>query len=268
MADFDKLNFYSRLLGCKTLNLILSWQMPIQNFPIDLNCDLGEGLENDAFLMPLLGSCNIACGGHYGNNSSITKTLLLAKLYEVNAGAHPSIPDRVNFGRNWMYFSQDYLRDSILNQLQNFHVICNELKIPMHHIKPHGALYNKAAKDENIANLILDLIQEFFPNTPIYCPPQSVILNLAKNRCMDFRIELFADRTYQDDMSLTPRNIPKALLTSDDDVLEQVRNIIYHQRIISLTGKFIPVQADTLCIHSDNPNVLNLLKSIEAEFSK
>jgi 5-oxoprolinase (ATP-hydrolysing) subunit A len=256
------------LIGCKTLNLILSWQMPIQNFPIDLNCDLGEGLENDALIMPLLGSCNIACGGHYGNNSSISKTLLLAKQYEVNVGAHPSIPDRVNFGRSWLDISQDYLRDSILTQLQNFHIICNELKIPMHHIKPHGALYNQASKDENISNLILDLIQEFFPKTSLYCPPPSVMLSLAKNRDMDFRIELFADRTYQDDLSLTPRNLPNALLTSEKDVLEQVKNIIYHERITSLTGKSIPVQADTLCIHSDNPNVLNLLKSIEKEFSK
>lgn len=233
---------------------------------LDLNCDLGEGMKNDALLMPFLSSCNIACGGHSGGEQSIRRSLLLAKEFGVKAGAHPSFPDRINFGRVLLQMGEDELYKSLLDQIQLFKKVCDSLQMKMHHIKAHGALYNLAAKDPKTAALLVRLIKTNFPDTYLYCPPKSEIFEKAKQEYIPVKVELFADRTYQDDLSLLPRSIPKALLTAPDEVLDQVRKIVNLGKIRSNTGTLIPVQGDTLCIHGDNPNALEILKSITQEF--
>lgn len=233
---------------------------------LDLNCDLGEGMGNDALLMPFLGSCNIACGGHAGNSLSMRQSILLAKKFGVKVGAHPSFPDKINFGRVLIQIEEKELYQSILDQIQEFKIICEGLKIKMHHIKAHGALYNHAARDPKTAALIVRLIKTNFPDSYLYCPPKSEIFERAVDENLPVKVELFADRTYQDDLSLLPRSLPKALLTTPSEVLDQVKNIVNEGGIRSNTGKFIPVKGDTLCIHGDNPNALEILKSISEEF--
>ncbi len=233
---------------------------------MDLNCDLGEGLDIDAKLMPYLGSCNIACGGHYGNDDSIIKAINLAKKFGVKTGAHPSYPDTINFGRRKMDISEEKLTDSLLNQIQCFQKHCKDLDYPMHHIKPHGALYNHAANDAKTARLILDLMSKYFPDSFLYCPPQSIFEIMAKGRGINHKLEAFADRGYQDDLSLLPRTHPKALLVDPGSVIAHIHPIIRHQRVKTISGKMLPLEADTLCVHGDNPNAVSILEAITREY--
>ena len=128
--------------------------------PIDINCDLGEGIGNDAEIMPYINSCNIACGGHFGDLQTIKETILLAQKYAVKVGAHPSFPDKENFGRKLMTLSDNDLMDSISQQIKLFHQACNETGARMHHVKLHGALYNLAAKDSHIAELVIQAFKQ------------------------------------------------------------------------------------------------------------
>jgi UPF0271 protein len=159
------------------------------------------------------------------------------------------------------------LQHSLLAQIQHFKTICDSLQIKMHHVKAHGALYNHAAKDPKTAALLVRIMKQNFPDTYLYCPPKSKILEEAIKENIPIRVELFADRTYQDDLSLLPRSLPKALLTAPDEVLDQVKNIVNLGVIRSNTGKLIPVQGDTLCVHGDNASALEILKIIAEEFN-
>lgn len=228
---------------------------------LDINCDLGEGLSNDAALMPYLGSCNIACGGHAGDRESILQTLAIAKKHKVMAGAHPSYPDILNFGRKVVPMAKDKLYQSILKQIQLFSDCCKEASYPMHHVKAHGALYNQAAKDTDTAEVLTAVMTNHFPNTPLYCPPGSVLLERAKTVGLTVVQEAFADRAYREDLSLVSRDLPGAVLHDPRSALEQVLNISAGF-VKTDTGKRVPIEAQTICIHGDNPNALDILKVI------
>jgi len=229
---------------------------------LEINCDLGEGLDNDALLMPLIHSCNIACGGHAGDERSMKNTVSLAKKFKVKAGAHPSYPDRENFGRNVMDISMSALKNSLKQQITSFLQISKAEDYPMHHIKPHGALYNELAKNPELAEMLVDLLNNYFPGTFLFCPPQSEIEKIAKKYGVPLMLEVFADRNYHPDFSLVPRSHPQALITDPNLVLAHVENLVINKRIRTLEGLEIPIQADTLCIHGDNPNALEILKSL------
>lgn len=234
---------------------------------LDINCDLGEGLANDDLLMPYLDSCNIACGGHSGDEKSILKAIQSAKHHQVKIGAHPSFPDRTNFGRKIMDISEVELKNSLKAQLDLFFDIASKEGQQVNHIKPHGALYNHAAKDTATASLILELIQKYFGGTKIYCSPQSKVEILAMEYGLPVFREVFADRSYQDDGSLTPRHLPDAVFTSADVVIAHLKWIIEKGCIKTLSGNTIQVQADTLCVHGDNPAALPILKAIQKTFA-
>jgi UPF0271 protein len=241
--------------------------MDKQNFPFDINCDLGEGLPNDAALMPYLGSCNIACGGHAGNENTIRETIRLAKLHQVKIGAHPSYPDPLNFGRIKMEISLDSLRKSLITQLSLFKNISKEEITDIHHIKPHGALYNFSATDYDTATVILDILEEQFPGSYLYCPPHSLMERLANERGIAIKREVFADRNYNEDGSLVGRYFPNAVITDDRQVLEHIKAMVENGQIRTANGQRITVQAETLCIHGDNPNALGILKNIHNYFN-
>ncbi|SMD44585.1 UPF0271 protein [Aquiflexum balticum DSM 16537] len=238
-----------------------------QNFPFDINCDLGEGLSNDALLMPFLGSCNIACGGHAGNAQSITETIRLAKKNQVKIGAHPSYPDHLNFGRLKMDISIESLKNSLVSQLSAFKTISKKENVEIHHIKPHGALYNFSANDHATASLILDILENQFSGCFLYCPPNSLIAQLAEERGIPIKKEVFADRNYNDDGSLVNRAESNAVITEPDKALEHIKIMIAEGKIRTINNKYIPVQADTICIHGDNPNALEILKNINKTFN-
>ena len=228
---------------------------------IDINCDLGEGRGNDAELMPYLDSCNIACGGHFGDHKSMTTTIKLAIKYGVKLGAHPSFPDRQNFGRKLMNLSAEELQNSIHHQLVNFMSVCEELKVEMHHIKLHGALYNLVAKDPEIAAIVLNVFAEVKAEVRIYIPYQSVIAILAEDY---FQIvyEAFIDRHYHRDLSLVSRADDNALITDLDEAWQQMSSIINEGQLISVEGDIVEIKADTFCLHGDEKNAVDLVRHI------
>ena len=149
---------------------------------MDINCDLGEGMGNDDAIMVYLGSCNIACGGHAGDQQTMRHTVIMAKEHQVKIGAHPSFEDEVNFGRKEIVVERELLKSQLLQQILHLKEIAGSLGIGLHHVKPHGALYNMAAKSADMAELIIEVMQELDESIFLYVPFNSVIEDLAKQR--------------------------------------------------------------------------------------
>ena len=229
---------------------------------ININCDLGEGRGNDEKIMPLIHSCNIACGGHYGDASSMRTSIRLAKKYGVKCGAHPSFPDKENFGRKEMNISKMELMQSIRQQIVDFKNICLEEGMEMSHIKLHGALYNLAAKDIGFAQTTLAAIKMSQTIVPIYAPYQSVIARLAKGH-FEIVLEAFADRRYHKDLSLVSRTRADAVITDKNQAWQQILMIANEQRVHTVEGEEVPIQADTFCVHGDQKNAVEILDFIK-----
>jgi 5-oxoprolinase (ATP-hydrolysing) subunit A len=237
--------------------------MPIE-LQMGINCDLGEGLGVDHLYMPYIQSCNIACGGHFGDQESIVKTLKLAKKYGVKAGAHPSYPDKYHFGRKVILISAEALEQSLFEQIFLFKECCLQLSIPMHHVKLHGALYNQAATDPQTATIICSLMSKKFPDIPLLGLPDSAIEEKARKFGVPFFREAFADRAYDIDGKLLSRLQPDALITDPELAFNQVYNIIYREKVAVSGGTWLKLKADTICVHGDNPNALEILKKIHS----
>lgn len=230
---------------------------------IDINVDLGEGFPNDVVLMPLISSCNIACGGHAGNVASMLKTVRLAKKHKVKIGAHPSFPDVENFGRLPMKISDTELFSSLLEQIRNLQNVLDSEGVVMHHIKPHGALYNMANTDKAIATTIVNVIKAFHTDVLLYAPSTSVIAHMAMQEGIPVVYEAFADRNYNADLSLVSRTKANALITERTHIFEHVFAIATTGKVTTVKGKAVALKADTFCIHGDNPEAVNLLKYLK-----
>lgn len=228
---------------------------------IDINCDLGEGMGNDAQIMPYISSCNIACGGHYGDEISISETIKLALKHQVKIGAHPSFPDKLNFGRKIIDISENDLYDSLCQQILLFSQTCDEIGTRMNHVKLHGALYNLAAKDHKIAKIVLKSLNACCLDTTIYAPYQSVLAKLAKG---DFNVlfEAFADRRYHRTLQLVSRDRDDAVITDADEVWKHLSNMIENGEVQTVEGESIAIKADTYCVHGDQPNAQELVQYI------
>jgi 5-oxoprolinase (ATP-hydrolysing) subunit A len=218
---------------------------------IDLNCDLGEGFPFDAQLMPFITSANIACGFHAGDRDTIKRTIECALKNKVAVGAHPSYPDRENFGRLSMALSGTELATMLEEQLYIFNGVAQSMGAPLHHIKLHGALYNDAAGDEVLATSVVRTLKAIAPRTILYGLSGSVFNHTAQRNGLKVAREVFADRTYQSNGSLTPRSQPGALIDNEEQSLQQVLRIALEQRVQTVDGDFIPLEADTVCIHGD-----------------
>jgi len=229
---------------------------------IDLNCDMGEGMDNDALLMPLISSANIACGYHAGDDSIMRATVALAKQSGVSIGAHPGFADRENFGRTEMQLSNNELYQLVWDQLNILQTITRELDTQLHHVKPHGALYNMAARDASMARVICQAVKDFNPTLIFYGLSGSYLISEAKLLGLSTASEVFADRTYQDNGSLTPRSQPNALIHDHAISLKQVLQMIQEQTVLSVTGKTIPLSAETICIHGDGAHALSFAQHI------
>jgi 5-oxoprolinase (ATP-hydrolysing) subunit A len=229
---------------------------------IDLNCDMGEGMDNDAKLMPLISSANIACGYHAGNDSIMRATVELAKQSGVSIGAHPGFADKENFGRTEMQLSSNELYQLIWDQLVIMQTITQEASVAMHHVKPHGALYNMAACDVVMARIICQAVKDFDANLILYGLSGSYLISEAKALGLTTASEVFADRTYQDNGSLTPRSQPNAMIHDQVSSLAQVLQMIQEQTVVSVTGKTIPISAETICIHGDGTHAVSFAQQI------
>tara|TARA_B100000470_G_C19756742_1_gene376354 strand:- start:155 stop:886 length:732 start_codon:yes stop_codon:yes gene_type:complete len=236
----------------------------MKNLKIDINADVGEGIGNEDQLFPLISSCNIACGGHAGNLETMLSVVRLAKKNNLKIGAHPSFPDRKNFGRKIMNISKDKLVKSLKNQIQALRNILIQENVDLNHIKPHGALYNFASNDKETARIIIDLTKEI--NTKLYAPYSSLISKMAREEGVKICNELFIDRNYNSNLTLVSRDNPNALIENSNEMFKHVYNII-NNKIISVDKKEISVEFDTLCIHGDNPNAIELLEELHLKLN-
>lgn len=230
-------------------------------YHIDINADLGEGIGNDEQIMPLISSCSIACGGHFGNKESIKNTIQLAKKYRVKIGAHPSFPDRDNFGRKLLTLTKRKLQETISAQLNLFLEVCHSEDIEMHHVKLHGALYNYAAKDAPTADAIVEAILETQIRPILYVPPNSILAEKAKN-LLPLWYEAFIDRRYHNDGTLVSRMLEDAVILDNKSAWNQLKQLVVKGSVNTIEGQEIPLQADTFCIHGDTPQALGILKFI------
>ena len=221
---------------------------------IDLNADLGEspiaianGTQQQ--LLQFITSANIACGGHAGDPATMRTTIQQCQKSNVAIGAHPSYPDRTNFGRTQIEISPAHLTASLTAQVESLIEIANELGVPVTHLKPHGALYNAAAQDARLAQIIVDSVRHH-PHLILYGLRGSVMLDVFQKAGFRTAREAFADRAYQPDGTLRPRHLPGAVLTDPHQIAAN---------ILALTH-----QADTICIHSDTKNAPEIAQAVRA----
>lgn len=227
-----------------------------------INCDMGEGLDNDNLLMPYIDAANIACGFHAGNLETIKKTIELAQKNNVQIGAHVSYHDKENFGRKEMQLSKEVVYDIVAEQLFLFSNIAKQMGQEVTHVKPHGALYNQAAKDFTLATTIAIAVFDHLPSAVFYGLSGSVMMQAAKKLGLTTAHEVFADRAYLKDGSLCPRNIAGSVFTNEESVAAQVSLLMKEKKIKTMDGAVIDVAAETICIHADTPNALSFAKTI------
>lgn len=235
--------------------------MTIQN--IDLNCDMGEGMSNDAALMPFISSANIACGAHAGDEHTMHQTVALAMQYGVAIGAHPSFDDKGNFGRTEMQLTIPELYMLVQQQVKLLDKICAAAGATLHHVKPHGALYNMAAKEATFSAAIAKAIFDLNPALILYGLSGSHLISEAEKLGLKTASEVFADRTYRDDGSLTPRSQANALIEDEAIAMKQILQFIQQKTVTSTSGKTISLQADTICIHGDVKHAVAFAKRTE-----
>lgn len=229
---------------------------------MDINCDLGEGIGHDADLMPYLSSCNIACGGHAGDRETMLSTMRLAKEHDVKIGAHPSFEDRPNFGRKEMYVPRERLRSQMIHQIAELAALARLEDVEIHHVKPHGALYNMAARSSDLARLIVNVLGFFKEDLVLYVPFGSQMERKAKEAGVPHALEAFADRNYDDSFALVSRSDPKAVITDPKEIRERVERMIRKGEVVSATGKVRQVDISTICIHGDNPAAVDIAREL------
>jgi len=229
---------------------------------VDLNCDIGEGCGNDAELMRYISSANIACGFHAGDEATMRRTVELALENGVAIGAHPGYGDRENFGRTEMRLTADELRRLILDQLEALQAVCDEFGAKIRHIKPHGALYNQGAKDPELAATISETVANIDRHLVLYGLSGSHLISEAEKVGLKTASEVFADRAYRDDGTLTPRSQPNALITETETSLTQVLDMVKYGRVRSTEATMVAIKAETICIHGDGPNAVSFAETI------
>jgi len=215
---------------------------------IDLNCDLGEGAGHDSELMPLITSANIACGGHAGDETTMRATVALAQRHGVAVGAHPGFCDRANFGRKELALPAEAVRQLVADQIAALARFG-----PLRHVKPHGALYNLAARDRATAEAVAEAVAGAGQLT-LFALAGSELARAGRRRGLRVAEEVFADRAYERDGSLTPRSRADALIKSEEAAVAQVLRMVRESVVRARDGTDVPIVADTVCLHGDGPD--------------
>ncbi|KGQ24004.1 LamB/YcsF family protein [Gallibacterium anatis] len=229
---------------------------------VDLNVDLAEGCSNDQRLLQLVTSANVACGLHAGDFNEMRKAIRWAKENKVRIGAHPSFPDRENFGRTNMQLPDDELKACLLYQLGAVKALCNAEGVSLSYVKPHGALYNQAAKDESLAALIALTIKQFDPSLKLMGLSGSLMLKVAQQHGLGIISEVFADRHYLADGSLVPRSRADALVDNDEEAISQVLQMVLQGSVPTVGGQNVAIQADSICLHGDGEHAISFAEKI------
>lgn len=234
---------------------------------IDLNADLGEGCGNDSALMPLITSANIACGFHAGDAQTMRESVRLALEYGVAIGAHPSFPDRENFGRTAMQLAPDTVYAQMLYQIGALAALVQAEGGVMTHVKPHGMLYNQAAKDAPLADAIARAVHAADPALILVGLAGSELIRAGERYGLATRQEVFADRGYLADGSLVPRSEAGALIDDEDDAVSRTLEMVLNGRVLSREGTWAQVNAQTVCLHGDGAQALAFARRLRESFA-
>ena len=240
---------------------------------ININCDLGEksklhSNESDPELLKIVNSANIACGYHAGDEDTMNEVIKISKNNGVSIGAHPSFKDLENFGRERMNLSDSEIRKLIIDQYEILQNVAIKQGENVTHIKPHGALNNMACEDIGLATTLAKVINEISKELIYLVPTGSRMEEAAKKLDMKIACEIFADRNYEDDGNLVSRKKPHALITDPEEAKKHVLNMVKNQALNCHSGKQIPCEIDSVCIHGDNVSSLNTAKSIKLNLVK
>jgi len=234
---------------------------------VDLNADLGEGCANDQALRQLVSSANIACGFHAGDAQTMRQSVRWALEYGVAIGAHPSFPDRENFGRTRMQLPAETVYAQVVYQLGALAAIARAEGGVMVHVKPHGMLYNQAAVEPELAEAIARAVKAVDPTLRLVGLAGSELIRAGEKQGLVTRQEVFADRGYQANGTLVPRGQPGALITSDELALAQTLEMVRHHRVRTLDGTWAAVQAETVCLHGDGEHALEYARTLRERFA-
>ena len=234
---------------------------------VDLNCDLGEDFGRweiplDPQIMRYITSANIACGFHAGSPSVMRRTVRAAAASRVGVGAHPGLPDLVGFGRRAMDISPSEARDDMVYQLGSLIAFARAEGVRVTHVKPHGALYNQAAKDPRLAEALVEGIKEVDPDLIVVALSGSNLYSASKAAGLPAASEVFADRAYNADGTLVPRSKPGAVIHEVEKAAEQVVTLVTRGVVVAVDGTEVPIVADTICLHGDGPDALGFARTI------
>lgn len=240
---------------------------------IDINCDMGEAfgnyaMPNDEILMDYITSANIACGFHAGDPEVMQKTVAMAVKKNVAIGAHPGLPDLQGFGRREMKVTPNEAYQMTLYQIGALDAFARAAGGKLRHVKAHGALYNMAAKDLTLSKALVQAIADFDRSLIFYALAGSQMIVAAEQMGIKTASEVFADRTYQDDGSLTPRSQPNAMIDNDQDAIAQVLLMVGEQKVISVNNKHVSLKAETLCVHGDGAHAVPFAKLISQKLKE
>ncbi len=230
---------------------------------IDLNCDLGEGSGHDVELMPLITSANIACGAHGGEAATMRATVALAQKHGVAIGAHPGFADRENFGRREMVLTEDELGRLVADQIAALRELA-----PVRHVKPHGGLYNLAARDRRTAEAVAAAVRKVDVSLVLFALAGSELVRAGRACGLRVTEEVFADRTYQRDGALMPRSQPDALICDEEAAVTQVLRMIREGVVRATDGTDVSIVADTVCLHGDGAHAVAFARRLRAELAK
>jgi 5-oxoprolinase (ATP-hydrolysing) subunit A len=235
---------------------------------VDLNADLGEGAGHDDELLALVTSANIACGFHAGDAETIRRSIEAARDRQVAVGAHPSLFDRENFGRKELPVKPDEVFDAVVYQLGIFQAIADAAKVRPNHVKPHGALYNMAVRDQELANAIGRAIAKVDTKLILFAPQNSALARAGETSGLQIAHEVFADRNYLSDASLVPRTRPDALLHDPQEAASRVVRMLREGKVRSVEGVDVDVRAETVCLHGDTPGAVSFARTLTARLEK
>ncbi|WP_299184893.1 5-oxoprolinase subunit PxpA [uncultured Psychrobacter sp.] len=232
---------------------------------VDLNADVAEGCGQDEKLMTIVSSANVCCGLHAGSYAEMLKTLQLAKKNNVRVGAHPSFDDRENFGRSDQVLSEEGYRALLRYQLGATKALCDLVGVTLEYVKPHGALYNQAAANESLADILVSEIKNFDSNLKVMGLSGGYLVKSAKNHGLEAISEVFADRNYEKDGTLVSRSKDNALITDTDEATNHVMQMITEGSVTSVCGDKVPVDAQSICLHGDGEHAILFAKEIKKQ---
>jgi UPF0271 protein len=244
------------------------------NKKIDINCDLGESygefkVGNDEKIMPYITSANIACGFHAGDPMTVATTISMAKEHNVAIGAHPSFPDLMGFGRREMQLTFEEVKNYVIYQTGAVQGFARIAGINLQHVKPHGALYNMAAKDERISEAIVEGVQALDSNLIVFSPSRSMLTKVAEKAGLIVANEFFADRSYNSDGSLVSRKQPNAMIEDPEKVVERALRAVVEAKVLAVDGKSVKLgDVYTICVHGDTPSAVKLAQALKRGFAK